>query len=180
MPADGANSTQAPSVTSYSPQPSQTPGFEHGVSPDPSTALESSELVPLGIRAPVPVDFTTYQSNSNSHTSHLAPPHSPSTTYISAPSPRKRSLSATLDPDERPTSLAPHRPNAISSILNPAAAHEPSIDPTLSGLSPQHAGYAPAQQEDKSARKERLRREAETMRRELARRDKELQEMDDD
>lgn len=176
VPADG-NSTQAPSsIASYSPQPraTQTPAFEHSVSPDPSTAIESSEL-PIGVRAPVPVDFTSYQSNP----AHLRPP-SPSTTYAGAPSPRKRSLSATLDIDEKPTTPAPHRPNPISSILNPAAAQETNIDPSLSNMSQQSAESASTAQEDRLMRKERLRKEAELMRQELARRERELQELDDD
>ena len=176
MPADG-NSTQAPSsIASYSPAPraTQTPAFEHSVSPDPSMAIESREL-PIGVRAPVPVDFTSYQSSA----AHLGPP-SPSTTYVGAHSPRKRSLSATLDTDEKPTTPAPHRPNPISSILNPAAAQETNIDPSLSSLSQQSVEPASATQEDKLMRKERLRREAELMRQELARRERELQELDDD
>ncbi|KAL1593207.1 GATA type transcriptional activator of nitrogen-regulated proteins [Paraconiothyrium brasiliense] len=175
VPAD-SNGTQAPSsIASYSPQPraTQTPAFEHSVSPDPSTAIESSE-VPSGIRAPVPVDFTTYPGN----TAHLGPP-SPST-YAGAPSPRKRSLSATLDTDEKPTTPAPHRPNPISSILNPAAAQDTNIDPSLSSLSQKSADSPSATQEDKMTRKERLKREAELMRQELAKRERELQELGDD
>lgn len=185
VPADGASSTQAPSsLASYSPQPrtTQTPAFEHSVSPDPSTAIESSEVVPSGIRAPVPVDFTTYQGTTV-HTSQPGAPPSPSATYISAPSPRKRSLSATLDPDEKPsgpTNPAPHRPNAISSILNPAAAQETNIDPSLSSLSQQTVDSSSTTHEDRNSRKERLKREAESMRQELARRERELQELDED
>ncbi|KAK7187523.1 GATA zinc finger [Paraphaeosphaeria sporulosa] len=166
VPADG-NSTQAPSsVTSFSPQPRSmhTPAFEHSVSPDPSTAIESSEL-PSGIRAPVPVDFTTYQGSG----AQLGPP-----------SPRKRSLSATLDADEKPATPAPHRPNPISSILNPAAAHDTNIDPLLSSLSQRSADSPSAPQEDRSARKERLMREIEVMRQEQAKRERELLELGDD
>lgn len=176
VPADG-NSTQAPSsVASFSPQPRSmhTPAFEHSVSPDPTTAIESSEI-PSGVRAPVPVDFTTYHSSS----AQLGPP-SPSTTYAGAPSPRKRSLSATLDADEKPSTPAPHRPNPISSILNPAAALDKNIDPSLSILSQPSVDSSPALQEDKATRKERLMREIEVMRQEQAKREKELQELDDD
>lgn len=176
VPAD-VNSTQAPSsIASYSPQPRamHTPAFEHSVSPDPSTAIDSSE-VPTGLRAPVPVDFTNYQGSAT----QLGPP-SPSTTYAGAPSPRKRSLSATLDTDEKPTTPAPHRPNPISSILNPAAGQDTNIDPSLSTLSQRSAGSPSTTQEDKAARKERLRREAEAMRQELAKRERELQELGDD
>lgn len=176
VPADG-NSTQASSLASFSPQPRslQTPAFEHSVSPDPSTAIESSEL-PLVIRAPMPVDFTNYQGSG----AQLGPP-SPSTTYPGAPSPRKRSLSATLDTDEKPTTPAPHRPNPISSILNPAAAQQhTNIDPSLSSLSQRSADSPPAPQEDKAARKERLLREIEAMRHEQAKRERELQELGDD
>lgn len=176
VPADG-NSTYAPSsVASYSPpqRATQTPTFEHSVSPDPSTAIESSEL-PSGVRAPVPVDFTTYQG-----TATLLGPPSPSTTHAGAPSPRKRSLSATLDTDEKSTTPAPHRPNPISSILNPTAAQDTNIDPSLSNLSQQSAESASATQENKAIRKERLKREAELMRQELARREKELQELGDE
>ncbi|KAF2645513.1 hypothetical protein P280DRAFT_121642 [Massarina eburnea CBS 473.64] len=184
VPADGAGgSTQAPSLASYSPQQraTQTPAFEHSVSPDPASTIESSEIYPVGARIPVPVDFTNY--NSTSHpSSNLGGPPTPSTTYISAPSPRKRSLSATLDPDEvasGPAIPVPHRPNAISSILNPAAAQDSNIDPALSSLSRQSSGPSPGTQEDKHLRKNRLRREAEAMRRELAKRERELQEMDE-
>ena len=176
VPADG-NSTHAPSsVASYSPQQraTQTPAFEHSVSPDPTTAIETSEL-PSGVRAPMPVDFTNYQGNA----AQLGPP-SPSVHYTSAPSPRKRSLSATLDADEKPTTPAPHRPNPISSILNPAATQDTNIDPSLPNLSQQSAASSSTNQEDKAARKERLRLEAESMRQELARRERELQELGDD
>jgi GATA-binding protein len=174
VPADG---TLAPSsIASFSPQPRSihTPAFEHSVSPDPSTAIESSE-VPPGVRAPVPVDFTNYHSSG----AHLGPP-SPSASYAGAPSPRKRSLSATLDADEKHTTPAPHRPNPISSILNPAAAQDTNIDPSLSNLSQKSADSPAISQEDKTMRKERLRREAEVMRQELAKRERELQELGDD
>ncbi|KAF1948387.1 hypothetical protein CC80DRAFT_317025 [Byssothecium circinans] len=184
VPADTTgSSTQAPSLASYSPQPraTQTPTFEHSASPDPSSTIESSEVYPVGARIPVPVDFTNYQSTSNP-ASNLGGPPTPSTTYVGAPSPRKRSLSATLDPDEvasGPAVPVPHRPNAISSILNPTAAQDPNIDPALSNLPRQSLGPSPGSQEDKALRKDRLRREAEAMRHELARRERELQELDD-
>jgi GATA-binding protein len=172
-----ADSTLAPSsIASFSPQPRSmhTPAFEHSVSPDPSTAIESSE-VPSGVRAPVPVDFTNYRSSI----ARLGPP-SPSMSYVGAPSPRKRSLSATLDADEKHATPAPHRLNPISSILNPAAAQDTNIDPSLSSLSQKSAGPPAIPQEDKTIRKERLRREAEAMRQELANCERELQELGDD
>jgi GATA-binding protein, other eukaryote len=189
--ADGA-SQAAPSVAAYSPQPRAmgTPAFEHSVSPDPTTAIESSEVDPPTPepRGPIAVDFTNYYASS-SVTSHPQKPTTPSTMQPGAPSPRKRSLSATLESDEvppPPVNPIPHRPNAISSILNPTKSQESNIDPTLNTLprmgsvaSPGGSRTSPTSQEDKFARKERLRREAETMREELARREKELQEMDE-
>ncbi|KAF2871424.1 hypothetical protein BDV95DRAFT_493652 [Massariosphaeria phaeospora] len=179
----GDSSTQAsPSLANYSPQQSalETPVFEHSVSPDPSTALETSEVETLQPRGPVPVDFTSYYSAARLIT--------PSTTQPGAPSPRKRSLSATLDPGETPSSSAPtkpipHRPNDISSILNhPLKAPDSSnIDPSLANLSrpsPSPGVGIARVQEDKSARKERLKREAEVMRAELARRQQELEDLD--
>ncbi|KAF2677154.1 hypothetical protein K458DRAFT_350683 [Lentithecium fluviatile CBS 122367] len=183
VPADPSNSTQAPSsVASYSPQmrETETPVFEHSVSPDPSTAIDSSENYPPAPRIPVAVDFTNYRST----TAHLGEPPTPVTTYPSVPSPRKRSRSATEDPEAPQSGTAhpmPHRPNAISSILNPAGTQDANIDPSLANLSArQSTGPSPNTREDKLARKERLRREAEAMREELLRRERELQELDDD
>jgi len=179
VPADGGTSAQQPSsVAGYSPQQraTQTPVFEHSVSPDPSSAMETSESLPPGTRLPVPVDFTTYKSTT-AQTSYLDKPPTPSATHFGAPSPRKRSLSATFALDEVPVPAnpTPHRPNAISSILNPTAVYDTNIDPSLS-----FSGPPSGVQEDKTARKERLQREAEKIREELVRRERELQELDED
>lgn len=80
-----------------------------------------------------------------------------------------------------PIHPVPHRPNAISSILNPRT-EDPNIDPSLTparssgGPSPNPA----TSQEDKIARKERLKKEAEAMRQELERRQKELADLEND
>jgi GATA-binding protein len=183
VPADSNSSTQATaSMASYSPQmrATETPVFEHSVSPDPTTITESGETYPNAPRIPVAVDFTNYRSG----TTLLGVSQTPSMTYSSAPSPRKRSRSATEVsevPLTGPAHPIPHRPNAISSILNPARAQDPNIDPSLATMSArQSMGPSPNMQEDKVARKERLRREAEAMREELLRREQELQELDDD
>ncbi|KAI1583214.1 GAT1, GATA Zn-finger-containing transcription factor [Pyrenophora tritici-repentis] len=132
VPAGDTGSHAASSVANYSPpqRPSQTPAFEHSASPDPSTALESrEEYTPEPPRGPIAVDFTHYYGNlsTTSNPSSLIP-----NTQPSAPSPRKRSRSATMDPEE-PVNPAPHRPNAISSILNPSQGEaEANIDPSLS------------------------------------------------
>ncbi|KAI2475660.1 GATA factor SREP [Pyrenophora tritici-repentis] len=132
VPAGDTGSHAASSVANYSPpqRPSQTPAFEHSASPDPSTALESrEEYTPEPPRGPIAVDFTHYYGNlsTTSNPSSLIP-----NTQPSAPSPRKRSRSATMDPEE-PANPAPHRPNAISSILNPSQGEaEANIDPSLS------------------------------------------------
>lgn len=172
-----------PSMASNSPpqRATQTPVLEQSASPASTTAIETSEVAyPPYPRAPPPVDFTSYYSNGPI-TSHPARTLTPSTKP--APSPRKRSLSATLDPDETPSgpvNPVPHRPNAISSILNPAGAQDANIDPSLSSMSRQSIGPSPGAREDKAARKERLRQEAEFMRQELARRERELQALDED
>jgi GATA-binding protein len=173
----GDTSSQA----DYSPpqRPSLTPAFEHSVSPDPSTALESREdYTPEPPRGPIAVDFTHYYGNK-SNLAALVPNMQPS-----APSPRKRSRSATMDPEEHPANPMPHRPNAISSILNPSQVDaDANIDPSLSVPLRPSAGTSPhpgMSQEEKAARRERLQREAEAMRQELERRQKELDELEHD
>ncbi|USP78937.1 transcription factor Sre1 [Curvularia clavata] len=183
VPASDTGSQAASSVANYSPpqRPSQPPAFEHSASPDPSTALESrEEYTPEPPRGPIAVDFTHYYSNSSvtSNPLGLAPSIQPS-----APSPRKRSRSATLDPEEAVNPL-PHRPNAISSILNPSQTDvDANIDPSLSVPMNTSGGTSPnptLSQEEKAAKRERLRREAEAMRQELERRQKELEELEND
>ncbi|KAF1944374.1 hypothetical protein EJ02DRAFT_99499 [Clathrospora elynae] len=178
VPAGDASSQGPPSLADYSPpqRPSQTPAFEHSVSPDPLTALESKEEYTPEPRGPLAIDFTHYHSN----------PLIASKMQPSAPSPRKRSRSATMDPEELTSASGhsvPHRPNAISSILNPSQTEGANIDPSISvplrpsgGLSP-NPGMS---QEEKAARRERLRRETEAMRQELERRQKELDELEND
>ena len=86
-----------------------------------------------------------------------------------------------MDPDELPTKAAtpaPHRPNAISSILNHPRTEESNIDPSLSVPLRPSAGSSPnstATQEDKQARRERLIREQEAAKRnaEAAKREEE-------
>ncbi|CAI6342196.1 unnamed protein product [Periconia digitata] len=191
VPADTASgsSTAALSNPSYSPQPhaASTP-YEHSASPDPTPTIESSEIYPISAKIPVPVDFTNYNGRSNDNEKPSA------TTYIGVPSPRKRSLSATLDPEEVAASNpVPHRSHAISSLLNPTTnTHEgrsSNIDPALSNALPWSASPAaapppssplPMSHEDRMRKKDRLRREAEAMREELARRERELQDMDED
>lgn len=183
--APGDGNTQTASVASHSPPQrlTRTPVFEHSVSPDPSTAIETSEDLLPEPKGPIPVDFTSYYS-STAPISHPGGPPTPSDIQPRAPSPKKRSLSATLDPEETttPVNPVPHRPNDISSILNhPTNPTDPNIDPSLSVMPRKSAGPSPvpgARQEDKAARKERLRREAEAMRQELARKQKELEELD--
>ncbi|CAN9281062.1 unnamed protein product [Alternaria alternata] len=183
VPAGDTSSQATPSVADYSPpqRPSQTPAFEHSVSPDPSTAIESREdYTPEPPRGPIAVDFTHYYGKA-SVTSNPAAfiPNMQS----NAPSPRKRSRSATMDPEETANPM-PHRPNAISSILNPSQADaDANIDPSLSVPLRPSAGTSPnpgMSQEEKAARRERLRKEAEAMRQELARRQKELDELEND
>ncbi|RAQ99518.1 gata factor srep [Stemphylium lycopersici] len=183
VPAGDTGSQAASSVANYSPpqRPSQTPAFEHSVSPDPSTALESREdYTPEPPRGPIAVDFTHYYSNlsATSNPANLVPNMQPS-----APSPRKRSRSATMDPDE-PANPLPHRPNAISSILNPSQADaDANIDPSLSVPLRTSGGTSPnsvMSQEEKAARRERLKREADAIRQELERRQKELDELEND
>jgi hypothetical protein len=202
VPAEPNTSSQAPSVASYSPQPPRTllpaelnnpqgpssiasyspqmrsaePILEHSMSPDPSTTLESRETPTPMPRGPVAVDFTNYRSN----------PSLLGTVYPSAPSPRKRSRSASENPEALqhggPAHPMPHRPNAISSILNPATGtHDDNIDPSLANLpARQSVGPSPNAGLDKAARKERLRREAEAMREQLLRKERELESLGDD
>jgi GATA-binding protein len=182
VPAGDTGSQAAPSVADYSPpqRPSQTPAFEHSVSPDPSTALDSREDHTPEPRGPIAVDFTHYYGNA-SVTSN--PATLVLNTQPNAPSPRKRSRSATMDPEETANPV-PHRPNAISSILNPSQADlNANIDPSLSVPLRPSAGSSPnpgISQEEKAARRERLRKEAEAMRQELERRQKELDELEND
>lgn len=192
VPANADGSTQAASsIAGYSPRQraTETPVFEHSASPDPAIAIESSETyAPTPEpRGPLAIDFTNYFASSTS----ASQSHGPSTPLMQpgAPSPRKRSRSATIDPEETasvPVNPIPHRPNAISSILNPTKSPEHNIDPSLSTISrptastsPGRSQTSPVLQEGKAARKDRLRREAEAMRKELARKERELQELDD-
>lgn len=187
-PAGDASSQVVPSVADYSPpqRASDTPTFEHSASPDPSVAIESREEYTPEPKGPLAIDFTHYYGGSTSVTSHPGNLPTPSNAQPNAPSPRKRSRSATsMDCDEAPpipVHPAPHRPNAISSILNPRT-EETSIDPSLAALPRASGGPSPnpaLSQEDKLARKERLRREAEAMRQELERRQKELDDLEND
>ncbi|KAF2010017.1 hypothetical protein BU24DRAFT_436888 [Aaosphaeria arxii CBS 175.79] len=195
VPAIGDATASSIASTSPRQRAAETPRFEHSVSPDPTTAIESSESYapsPEPPRGPIAVDFTNYNTRNNpSVTSHPQGPATPSGMVPGAPSPRKRSLSAHLEDDKpsTPVNPIPHRPNAISSILNhPTDAPETNIDPSLSHSHPARTHSAansnasrtsPASQEDKFARRDRLRREAEAMREELARRERELEQMGD-
>ena len=91
-----------------------------------------------------------------------------------------------MDPEELPSQTAnpaPHRPNAISSILNHPRTEETNIDPLLSVPLRSSGGSSPnaiAAQEDKAARRERLIREQAAMKKELERREKELAELEHD
>lgn len=187
VPAGDTASQAAPSIAGYSPpqRVTQTPAFEHSVSPDRTTAIESREEYTPEPRGPLAVDFTHYYGKA-AVTSNPSGPLAPSTMQPGAASPRKRSRSATMDPEElpsAPTNPVPHRPNAISSILNPPQAEDGNIDPSLSVPLRPSGGPSPnpgISQEDKAARRERLRREAEVMRQELEKRQKELDELDND
>lgn len=166
----------------YSPQPSNlpTPQFEHDVSPDPNTAIESRETNggPSGLRAPIAVDYTHYKASTQG-------PLTPASTLGEAPSPRsprKRSISSTSDPEESAPKVVvttiPHRSHDIHSLLNPTRPTDDNIDPALSNIGARPR-VSPVPQEERIARKEKLRREAEAMREELARKERELMEMDD-
>ncbi|KAL5114793.1 GATA type transcriptional activator of nitrogen-regulated proteins [Pleosporales sp. CAS-2024a] len=205
VPANDTASQATPSsIASYSPPPqraSETPAFEHSVSPDPSTAIESREEYSPEPKGPLAIDFTHYYGGGGGSTTATCYPNNKRSTPSSnappnAPSPRKRSRSATLlDQDDAPPAAVPahpaphphphphpHRPNAISSILNPRTDNV-NIDPSLAALPRPTATGAPSpnpapSQEDKAARRERLQREAEAMRQELDRRQKELDDLD--
>ncbi|CAO2654646.1 Nn.00g113790.m01.CDS01 [Neocucurbitaria sp. VM-36] len=187
VPAGDTASQAAPSVAGYSPpqRVTQTPSFEHSVSPDPTTAIESREEYTPEPRGPLAVDFTHYYGKA-AVTSNPTGSLTSSTMQPGAASPRKRSRSATMDPEElpsAPTNPVPHRPNAISSILNPPQTEDGNIDPSLSVPLRPSGGPSPnpgVSQEDKAARRERLRREAEIMRQELEKRQKELDELEND
>ncbi|KAJ4379654.1 GATA type transcriptional activator [Didymella sp. IMI 355093] len=163
VPASDTNSQAAPSVANYSPpqRSSQTPALDGSASPDPIPSREDFTPEPRG---PLAVDFTHYNNNKLNVTSNP-------NVHPGAPSPRKRSLSATMDPDELPAKAAnpaPHRPNAISSILNHPRTEEFNIDPSLSVPLRPSGGSSPnptATQEDKQARRERLIREQEAAKR---------------
>ena len=173
--------SQPQSLSPYSPQlPSTTPP-RHSVSPDPNITMSetSDHYSQAGNRGPVAIDFTNYYNGTSSQ-QRMSPP---------APSPRKRSLSATLDAEENVQSLLapptqgptpiPHRPSSINSILNPhpptvSATQDSLIDPSLSNI-PERASDV----EDKAKRKERLRREADAMREALLKKERELQEMEE-
>jgi GATA-binding protein len=186
VPAGDSGSQAAPSVADYSPpqRASETPAFEHSASPDPSTAIKSREEYTPEPKGPLAIDFTHYYGNHASVTSYPAKLPAPANAQPNAPSPRKRSRSATSLDHEDSASISahpvPHRPNAISSILNPRT-EEMNIDPSLAGLPRTSGGPSPnptTSQEDKAARRERLRREAEAMRQELERRQKELDDLE--
>jgi GATA-binding protein len=91
-----------------------------------------------------------------------------------------------MDPEELPAKAvtpAPHRPNAISSILNHPRSEESNIDPSLSVPLRPSGGSSPnptATQEDKAARRERLIREQEAVRKEQQRIAAELAELGHD
>jgi GATA-binding protein len=175
VPAPETASQTAQSVTDYSPSTRtlDTPAFEQSASPDPSTAVETREVYTPERKGPIAIDFTHYYGTTTSST--LQPP-----TPSGAASPRKRSRSATSIDREvtaaLPTRPVTHRPNAISSILNPRT-EQSNIDPSLAAPS---AGPSPHSQEDKLARKARLKREAEAMREELERRQREIEELEHD
>lgn len=178
VPAGDINSQAAPSVANYSPpqRTSQTPVLDGSASPDPIPSREEFTPEPRG---PLAVDFTHYNNNKLNVTSNPS-------VQPGAPSPRKRSLSATMDPDELPAKAAnpaPHRSNAISSILNHPRTEESNIDPSLSvplRTSGRSSPNPTATQEDKQARRERLIREQEAVKREQERIAAELAELGHD
>jgi GATA-binding protein len=191
VPVGETGSQAAPSVANYSPssRTSQTPAFDESMSPDPSNAIDSHENYTPEPRGPLAVDFTHYYGNPNNNasvTSHPGGLSASSAMHPGAPSPRKRSLSATMETDDalsKTSTAVPHRPNAISLILNHPRTESTNIDPSLSVSLRPSGGSSPnsgMSQEDKVARRERLIREAEVMRRELERRQKELDELEND
>ncbi|KAG9202946.1 putative electron transfer flavoprotein subunit [Epicoccum nigrum] len=177
VPAGETSSQAAPSVANYSPplRTSQTP--TGSASPDP---IESREQYTPEPRGPLAVDFTHYRDTNKLNVTSIPSAHP------GAPSPRKRSLSATMDLEELPAKAvtpAPHRPNAISSILNHPRSEESNIDPSLSVPLRPSGGSSPnptATQEDKAARRERLIREQEAVRKEQQRIAAELAELGHD
>jgi GATA-binding protein len=188
VPSKDTASQAAPSIADCSPshRASETPAYENSASPDSSTAIESREEYTPEPKGPLAIDFTHYYADSASVTSHPGTLFTPSNSQPDAPSPRKRSRSATsMDNEETystPAHPVPHRPNAISSILNPRS-EEMNIDPSLAALPRGSGGPSPnpaTSQEDKAARRERLKREAEIMRQELERRQKELDDLEND
>jgi GATA-binding protein len=188
VPSNDTSSQAAQSVADYSPpqRASDTPAFENSASPDPSIAVESREEYTPEPKGPLAIDFTHYYAGSASITSHPSNLPAPSNPQSNAPSPRKRSRSVTsMDNEElhpTPAHPVPHRPNAISSILNPRS-EEMNIDPSLAALPRASGGPSPnpvTSQEDRTARRERLRREADAMRQELERRQKELDDLEND
>ncbi|KAF1919664.1 hypothetical protein BDU57DRAFT_443189 [Ampelomyces quisqualis] len=187
VPAGDGGSQAAPSVANYSPpqRASQTPAFEHSASPDSSAAIESREEYMPEPKGPLAIDFTHYYGGNAAANLHPGDLPTPSNATPNAPSLRKRSRSVTsLDCEEArsvPAHPVPHRPNAISSILNPHT-EETNIDPSLAVLPKASGGpspYSATLQEDKTAKKERLKREADAMRQELERRQKELDDLED-
>ncbi|KAH9874396.1 sterol regulatory element binding protein, transcription factor Sre1 [Plenodomus lingam] len=190
VPASDTGSQAPSSIADHSPPPrsSQTPALESSVSPDPSTALDSKEggedYAPEP-RGPLAVDFTHYYRNA-SITSHPSIPLTSTKSQANAPSPRKRSRSATMENEEQvqmPSNPVPHRPNAISSILNPPRAEDGNIDPSLSVPLRPSGGPSTSQwasQEEKAARREQLKREADAMRQELERKQRELEDLEND
>jgi hypothetical protein len=181
VPAGETGSQATPSIANYSPpqRTSQTPGLDGSASPDP---IESREQYTPEPRGPLAVDFTHYHNNNSNKLSVTSNPAA----QPGAPSPRKRSLSATMEPDELPSRTSnpvPHRPNAISSILNHPRTEESNIDPSLSVPLRPSGGSSPnltATQEDKAARRERLIRESEAIKKEQARIAQELAELEHD
>jgi len=187
VPIGDTSSQAPPSIADYSPpqRASQTPTFEHSVSPDPSNALETREDFTPEPRGPLAVDFTHYHGNIST-TSHPSASLTAPTMQPGAPPPRKRSRSATMDPEEAPSAPAisvPLRSNAISSILNPPRAEDANIDPSLTVPLRPSGGPSPTpamSQEEKTARRERLKRETDAIRQELERRQKELEDLEND
>ncbi|KAF2703611.1 hypothetical protein K504DRAFT_174112 [Pleomassaria siparia CBS 279.74] len=193
--APGEGSTQAgSSIAGYSPQQraTRTPIFEPSVSPDPLTAIETSEDYPPEPRGPLAIDFTNYYSNASLS---APPPTTSSATPGGAPSPRKRSRSATMEsenaPSAAPENPMPHRPNPISSILNhptpTPTTQDLHIDPALSNPSRPpgekspgygNGGGVTASPAPDPRRKEQLKRDMENMKQELARRQKELDDLE--
>lgn len=188
----------APPDMAYSPsQATQgTPrGFDSSVSPDPSASLPEPSEPYANPQAshtygPLPVDFTNFHHSSSSSAAN------PRATYQqqpspSAPSPRKRSMSALEEDVATPMSFSTNAPpsstngqtpapanraNSISAILNPSTARQTqmadaSIDPNLGAIG------RPGEVE-RAKRKDKLRQEAEAMREALRRTEMELESME--